>query len=436
MVKKSQHGNGADEHCVLGGDNGPHQNTEVVGSNDATGAPPSNTAPANYNEGSSGTKILRCGVDSLYLTYQGRVDREVSDHLDYLKTLAQSEDPENNAQAVHEVGNHCFEVSRYGRGKFPYLLLDNWFEVEISRHTTTRLPMSRVKVASELLTLGGVLPAVNSATGVVSTLGNIDYPVQLNRVDLCVDFVTSFDLESLPDAGWITRARRFDRYRESGHFTGLSIGMGGALSCRLYDKTAEIRKSQKDYLMPLWQSAGWQPGQQVWRLEFEFHRSVLRELGIPCYDRLLPNLAGLWEYASDRWLRLAIPSEDKNQSRWPNHPLWSVLQAVSWQDTPAIPLSRISKSRVPCDERLFVQGLAAITSFMAREGISDLHQGVDTYIRDAHSFHRKHSETTGLVLEGYVKKKVKEKAQKYNLLRSAQYRASRAKHYQKAREGE
>src|SRR5690606_38162917 len=142
-----------------------------------SGAPPSNTAPANYIGASTGIKILRCGVDSLYLTYQGQVERQVSDHLDYLKILAQSEDPENNARAVYEVGNHCFEVSRYGRGKFPYLLLDNWFDVEVSRHTTTRLPMSRVKIASELLTLGRVVPAVKSATGIVAALGNIDYPV-------------------------------------------------------------------------------------------------------------------------------------------------------------------------------------------------------------------------------------------------------------------
>ena len=42
-----------------------------------SGAPPSNTAPANYINDETGLQILRFGVDSLYLSYPGTLNPPV-----------------------------------------------------------------------------------------------------------------------------------------------------------------------------------------------------------------------------------------------------------------------------------------------------------------------------------------------------------------------
>ena len=88
------------------------------------------------------------------------------------------------------------------------------------------------------------------------------------------------------------------------------------MGARLYNKTLEILKSHKDYLKPLWRDAGWQDGQKVWRLEFEYKREVMLELGVEKVEQLLANQDGLWRYASQTWLRLTLPNpHDENQSR-------------------------------------------------------------------------------------------------------------------------
>jgi len=54
----------------------------------AQGTPPSNTVPYNCNS-TEYFKLLRFGVDSLYLSYQGELFPEVKERLTKLKQLAQ-----------------------------------------------------------------------------------------------------------------------------------------------------------------------------------------------------------------------------------------------------------------------------------------------------------------------------------------------------------
>jgi len=49
-----------------------------------------NTAINNCNQVFSGVKFLRCGIDSLYLSYQGELSSEVGTKLKALKAIAQS----------------------------------------------------------------------------------------------------------------------------------------------------------------------------------------------------------------------------------------------------------------------------------------------------------------------------------------------------------
>lgn len=57
---------------------------------DKKGTPPSNTVPYNSNNDNNDYfKLLRFGVDSLYLSYQGDLFPEVQERLTKLKQLAQ-----------------------------------------------------------------------------------------------------------------------------------------------------------------------------------------------------------------------------------------------------------------------------------------------------------------------------------------------------------
>lgn len=410
--------------------------TRGSGRNESQGALPSNTAPANYTNPDNGTRVLRYGVDSLYLTYRGSLDEKVDARLDQLKHFAQSDAPEDKVQAVYEAGNHAFEVLGRGMGRFPFVLVDNWFHLQVSRVTTQALPMCLVQVSSELLTRSGLKKSVSAVQDVVASLGKIKPPVTVSRVDLCMDFETEADLESIPRSAWVTRSHNFQSYWEQSHYSGCSFGLGGDLSCRLYNKTLEIKKSKKTFLHGPWNEAGWLGEKTVWRLEFQLRRSVLKELRIETPVDLAHNLEGIWKYAMTSWLRLTIPDSDSNQTRWADHPLWIKLREERWHRYPQEPLYRVPKSRVPTDERLFLHGLGSITSFMARENIQDIDEGFRAFQKEAQFYHLTQSQRTDKGLVSYMREKVKVKSRKYNQLRDPKYVEARAKAYRKAKEGE
>jgi hypothetical protein len=138
---------------------------------DSSGAPPSNTAPVNSLKGGS-VKILRTGIDSLYLSYPGKVFAESTVTLEALKDLAQSTDPSRVLLAQYSAGNHHFEVRDRGSRLFAYVLVDNWFRINVASEKAKALPLAYAQIASELLTLQGPGEAERVLRGIVDTLGH------------------------------------------------------------------------------------------------------------------------------------------------------------------------------------------------------------------------------------------------------------------------
>lgn len=408
------------------------------------GAPPSNTAPGNYN--SETFRAFRFGVDSLYLSYPGILaeywDRKLAD----LKELAQSESEAQQALAQVVIGEHLFEVRDKGRGRFAYVLVDNCFHLQASNGRSKSLPLAYVQISSEYLAAVGVAQAEQSLRFIVNTLGLVREPANVSRGDLFVDFCADIGMDLFnPLEHWVTRTQSIDLHYRYGQFSGWSFGLGGEVSARLYDKTLEIeKKSRKFYLHELWRAAGWDGNSQVWRMEFQVKREALVSLDVLKVEHLLESQAGMWRYFTEDWLRLAVPSStDGNQTRWPNHPLWSDISAAFRQESEQPKLARFSPMRLPSDASLFVNGLAGVTSFMAREGIADLGEGIGEYLHQAKKFHDTRYDVPNFGFERYVERKVKAKNRRYNsvnnranLARDTQEVADRADAYQKARDGE
>ncbi|WP_156899660.1 hypothetical protein [Marinobacterium litorale] len=284
----------------------------------------------------------------------------------------------------------------------------------MSSTRATRLPLAYVQIRSEVLTLAPLADILGSLNLAAEVLGGKVVQPKVSRVDLCVDFVTDYDLEALPRDHWITRAVGYARYYDRSRFSGLVFGQGGPISCRLYDKTLEIQKSQKTYLYELWKAQGWDGSSPVWRLEFQLKSQVLREVLIKSVPTLIERLNALWGYCTTAWLKLCEPDGGANQSRWPLAPLWDDLSRAQFNEVPAIQLRRIRKDMSPSDQSLFVNGLGALTSFMAREGIGSIQEALPLYLEAATDYHRRNSRLTGKALAGYVREKVEQKRTRFN----------------------
>ena len=215
---------------------------------------------------------------------------------------------------------------------------------------------------------------------------------------------------------WVRRARKIDQYSDGPDYTGCVIGKGGVVLARIYDKTAEIKLSGKQYLWDIWSAAGWDGIAPVWRLEFQFKRAFLVEMGLSSEFDVTAAYPRLWQYATREWLRLTQPVPgDDNQSRWPTHPLWQLLQSFVWGNAgPAIPLKRVKKDRAPSDDDLFTRGLAPITSFMAREGIHDFEEGYKRFIAAVIQYHDSEARYFSIGLDAYIEQKVLIKMRRFN----------------------
>jgi hypothetical protein len=170
----------------------------------------------------------------------------------------------------------------------------------------------------------------------LETFGH-DVLLQAAQVDLCVDVVGL----SIPTAWrnvFVSRARgkhgigptQKDKeyYRGSRLETLLFSGHGQPVSCKIYDKVAEINQHSPDkkFFFPRWRQAGWDGKAQVWRVEFSEERECLHEQDVEDIYDALRNLKRIWAYCSQEWLRMVIPARTPNRARWATTPAWKQIQ--------------------------------------------------------------------------------------------------------------
>jgi len=374
------------------------------------------TNRATNNSINGEVKFLRWGIDSLYLSYQGNLYSEINGQLIQLKKQAQSDNPQEQATAQIKIGDHLFEVKDKGTSMFSYVLEDNAFRIQLSRPNKA-VPMAYVKLSSEYLTHLSPKDAEHRLSTILSLLGALESTANVSRVDIFVDFVSYQNMEAWHREAWVTHAESINAYSIDGRFTGWSMGLGGVVAGRLYDKLFEIEKSKKDYLLPLWQQSGWQQDEPIWRLEFEFKRQFLVQKDLSKLTEVLVNLNGLWSYATTEWLKLTIPNtEDKTRSRWPIHPLWAALSSLDWETFGGALQPRFNTTRAPNKEASLNRAFTALTTWMAVQGYTDYDQAIHAFFEDLGHHINNQSMNKGTTFEALIKEKVCLKAKTFNTI--------------------
>ncbi len=201
-----------------------------------------------------------------------------------------------------------------------------------------------------------------------------DVMLQAAQVDMCVD-VVGFSIPPDWRKVFLSRARskhgigptQKDRefYRGSKLETLVFSGHGQPVSCKMYDKIAEInqRSPDKKFFYPRWKENGWDGVAPVWRVEFSEGRECLHEQDLEDIYDALRNLKRMWAYCTQEWLRMVIPARTPNRARWPTSPAWTRLQrAFDLSGDTMVdalgPLVRDSKREVNID-----RGVAAMAGY-------------------------------------------------------------------------
>lgn len=384
---------------------------------DCGGAPPSNTAPSNCMEGEF--KILRNGVDSLYLSFKGELHQETFRRLEALKEAAQTEGKEHLAQVQLE--GHIFTVSDKGRKGFDYVIHDNCFEIALSS-TAARRPVGYVKVASSYLAANTLQQTYNKLYTVMNALCYLEDTGTVSRADLFMDFCADVGFVALLTPENFVRTAHIMRpyYDGKGEMTGIDFGLGGDLSCRLYNKTRQIKDvGGQEYLPLLWSKAGWDGIEDVWRLEFQLRRNPLSQFSIIRVQDLQERLESLWEYLTKDWLRLVIPNQsDKTRSRWITHPIWKLISEGFAAEGEQVFLKRVKKDSAP-DEANIIRAIASnIISWMAIRNITDVKEGLTVLCLELPKLLKLHQTLKGVPLVEHIKREVPKRIRQFNLRRN------------------
>jgi hypothetical protein len=218
-----------------------------------------------------------------------------------------------------QLGNMEFLLQPYGTASgYSFVLTNADYAIELSEFLN---PACFVTFRSEALwrESAGVLHerimAWADSVGLVSIQRE-----SLSRVDFCFDYhlpELDFDEDS-----FVSRSHKDSQHRNRGRVQTFTLGKSDIV-LRVYDKVAEIHEvSGKTWFFDLWQRET-----DVWRIEWQVRKPILKRFGIRTFDELRAQQGDVLRYLAQEHDTLRRPSADRNRSRWPLHPLWRALQA-------------------------------------------------------------------------------------------------------------
>lgn len=265
---------------------------------------------------------LASGIDTLILSLRGIASRKL------LHDLA---DAKESARQVFEsvpfqLGGQEFLVAPGALSRYSFRLQHEWGALGIT--DKENLPILRFQPRAEVLHAIGPLGVRDWLFSLVAR--EIEIVGELvSRVDLHADFQSlNFVMDDVEN--FVSRATSNSIHHSHGVFTGASFGKRSSksISARIYDKTAEIATKGGTYVFELWGET-FEMDEVVWRVECELHRGFLQKFGIATLDQTLEHVGAMWQYFTEEWLSLRIPTDDTTRSRWPTDPRWRSVQHAS-----------------------------------------------------------------------------------------------------------
>lgn len=169
--------------------------------------------------------------------------------------------------------------------------------------------------------------------------------VSIGRVDFAVDiFAPNFNLDP-KDFVMHARSQRktfsdlseMQTHGPSGRFTSVTIGKQPGRQVIVYDKREDVLAKRKVEWPMIWNTNLEGMGlpyldptardkSQVWRIELRLGKKALRErANIRGWETFYKFLQAEFDKLAQD-VTLHCPSDDSNRSRWPMHPMWSMVQ--------------------------------------------------------------------------------------------------------------
>lgn len=216
------------------------------------------------------------------------------------------------------LGGTEFFLYPYGSSSgYPFVLSNEDFKIELGEFNN---PSCFVTFRSQGLWRQSALALRDKFLTWAKNVGcEMQQPEALSRIDFCFDYALAerdFDADS-----FVSLSDKDSQHREHGTIQTFTLGKGDVI-LRVYDKIAEIRQQSAK----VWFYELWGQDDQVWRIEWQVRKAILRGFGIRTFEDLQERQGQLLRFLAEYHDTLRARTDDSNRSRWPLHPLWVDLQ--------------------------------------------------------------------------------------------------------------
>jgi len=294
--------------------------------------------------------LLLHGIDTLQCAYYLAQQRAGEfDFAELLLTRERLRAEGSREGAALTLGGVPFLLAAHGtRSGYPFLLACEDFKIECGEFNK---PSFFVTFRSHALWRESAPFLHEKFLRWAGRVGFVPYkPEHLSRVDFAFDYhvpVIDFDEDS-----FVTRMHKDSQHRENGRVQTFTFGQGDIV-LRVYDKVAEIEQQSAK----VWFFLLWGQDQDVWRIEWQVRKAVLRQFGISTFADLGKLQGDLLRELCAEQATLRVRGTDTNRSRWTLHPLWADLQARV-AELVHLGVCRLDGKTAALEERLFRSALS------------------------------------------------------------------------------
>lgn len=292
-------------------------------------------------------RLLLHGIDTLECAYYLRQKFEVTpEMLNFEELIATREElrrAKSKDASVVNLGGVDFLLHPYGsKSGYPIVISNQDFHIQMGEFND---PSFFVRFRSEALWRESALALHNKFLAWAQSVGFGQYKDEgLSRIDWSFDYhIPEIDFD---EDNFVSLSAKDSCHREDRKTQTLSFGKGDVM-LRVYDKVAEIaQQSEKVWFLQLWGET-----ENVWRIEWQARKALLRRFGIRTFESL-KNLQGdVLRYLASEHDSLRIKQHDTNRSRWPLHPLWiDLLSQINAMDS--LGVHRVIDEQLVLHERL------------------------------------------------------------------------------------
>lgn len=282
-------------------------------------------------------ELLRVGLDSLYVAYQGALPSRVLALLDAAKRRAKA----SGAPEPVSIGGIRGMVQENGaKGGYAFLF-DTGAHLETWKIKDNADPMQWnifVEVRSVQCASRGFAGVVGRLDHVLRCMGASVITESVNRIDFAADFIAPDyqpDIDGLvchshcgvSEHAGLADADVPDIRRRNRRIETVTVGQQPGRQICVYDKRKEVVYGRKAHWLELWGFDDFKALPEIWRVEIRAGKKHLSDWNIATFDDVRGRVADLLALAMQR-VRFAVPGGDRTVTRWRDADIWLAARSA------------------------------------------------------------------------------------------------------------